>query len=80
MPPPHSRCQKAIPARIAALLNPIPTRVLSQVTAACPVFIVSEGPGALSFPPRPRTTIKRAAGADSDPRGGGRRCLDVTVH
>lgn len=38
MPSPPLPLPEAIRARIAALLNPIPTWVLSQVTVACPVF------------------------------------------
>jgi hypothetical protein len=42
MPPPPPCCRNAIREQITALINPVPT-VLSQVTAACPVFNASTG-------------------------------------
>ena len=36
LPPPHPFPERH--PQIVVLIDPIPTRVLSQVTAACPVF------------------------------------------
>jgi hypothetical protein len=59
-------CRNAIREQITALINAVPT-VLSQVTAACPVFIASRW----SCAPPPRFDLIRAIREprvpDSDP-------------
>jgi hypothetical protein len=60
------------------LINPVPA-VLSQVTAACPVFIASRW----SCAPPPRFDLMRAIHQPRVPESSpldGRRCLAVTVH